>query len=104
MNAWIAYKGDQPIGYAIANASEFFFNDDMCAKLEILYVLPQFRGSWAAVRMVKTFEQWARLNRCVQLYVGVARLDVDEAKHIRKLFPRMKYNWCGSYYVKEIRR
>lgn len=100
-NAWIAYKGEEPIGYAVATSGRFFFNFDSQSKLELLFVMPQHRGSWAAVRLTKAFEEWSRLNGCLQMYVGVARLDADEAKHIRKLFPKLGYNWCGSYYVKE---
>src|SRR6478609_8526142 len=41
---WIAYKGEEPIGYAVGLTSRFFFNYDYQSKLELLYVLPQYRG------------------------------------------------------------
>lgn len=101
MNIWVAREDGNPIGYAVAYGSPYYFNFDMQAKLELVYVIPAKRGSWAMIKLVKAFEEWARLNGSVQLYVGVARLEKDEAKHIRKLFPRMGYEWCGSYYLKE---
>lgn len=101
INAWMAYQDGEPIGYAVAYCSSFFFNFENIAKLELLYVIPAKRGTWAAIRLVKAFEEWGRLNGSLQLYVGVARTDKDEAKKIRKLFPRMGYEWCGSYYLKE---
>jgi GNAT superfamily N-acetyltransferase len=100
-NIWVAREDDEPIGYAVAYCSPFYFNFDFVSKLELWYVIPAKRGSWAAIKLVKAFEEWARLNGSVQLYVGVARTDKDEARHIRALFPKLKYAWCGSYYLKE---
>jgi hypothetical protein len=100
-NIWVAREDGEPIGYAVAYCSPFYFNFDCVAKLELWYVIPAKRKSWAAVKLVKAFEEWGRLNRSVQLYVGVARTEVDEARHIRKLFPKLRYQWCGSYYLKE---
>lgn len=104
MNVWVLYKDEQPVGYAVGIMKEFFFNEDYSAQLEILHILPEHRGGWGAIKLVKCFEQWARAMGALQLYVGVARTDKDEAKHIRKLFPRLKYEWCGSYYLKETRQ
>lgn len=100
-NIWVARQDGEPIGYAVAYCSPFYFNWDFVSKLELWYVIPAKRGSWAAIKLVKAFEEWGRLNGSVQLYVGVARTDKDEARHIRALFPKLKYEWCGSYYLKE---
>jgi hypothetical protein len=100
-NIWVAREDNEPVGYAIAYCSPFYFNFDFVSKLELWYVIPAKRGSWAAIRLIKAFEEWGRLNGSVQLYVGVARTDKDEARHIRALFPKLRYDWCGSYYLKE---
>lgn len=100
-NIWVVREDDNPIGYAVAYCAPFFYNYEKQSKLELWFVIPAKRGSWAAVRLIRAYEEWARLNGCVQIYVGVARTDKDEAKHIRKLFPKLKYDWCGSYYLKE---
>lgn len=102
VNIWIAWNGDVPIGYAVGNNSPFFYSTDTAASLNLLYVLPAYRKGWAAVRLVKAFEEWARLNGAVRMTVGVERTDKDEAKRIRAVFPKMGYDWAGSYYLKEL--
>lgn len=101
MNIWLCYKDGEPVGYCVGVRSPYFFNNDSSTRTELLYVRPEYRGTYAAIKMVKAFEEWSRLLGALQLFVGVARLDQDEAKKIRKLFPRMGYQWAGSYYIKE---
>jgi len=100
-NIWIAWLDDKPVGYALAICSPYYWNFEHVAKMELWYVVPEARGTYAAVKLVKAFEEWARLNGSRELYVGIARTDADEAKHIRRLFPRLGYSWCGSSYLKE---
>ncbi len=101
-NLWLCYNKDgEAVGYGIGVRSDYFFNDDCSTKLELLYVAPAYRGTYAMLALVKVYEEWARLQGALQIYVGVARLDQDEAKKIRKLFPKLNYQWCGSYYLKE---
>jgi GNAT superfamily N-acetyltransferase len=100
-NIWIAWLDEKPIGYALAMCSSYYWNFEHVAKMDMWYVVPEARGTWAAIKLVKAFEEWARLNGSRELYVGIARTDADEAKHIRRLFPRLGYSWCGSNYLKE---
>lgn len=100
-NLWLAKQDGEPVGYAMACCAPFYFNFESVAKLDLLYIIPAMRGRWGAIKLVKAFEEWGRLNGSVQLYVGVARTDKDEARHIRRLFPKLGYEWVGSYYLKE---
>lgn len=100
-NLWLARQDDEPVGYALGQCCPYYFNYEYLAKLEMWYVIPAARKSWAALKLIKAFEEWGRLNGSRQLYVGVARTDQDEARHIRRLFPRLGYDWCGSNYIKE---
>ena len=101
LNVWIAYKDDEPIGYCVGRCIPYFFNNEKHGWLDIWYVAPKHRKGWAAIKLIKSFEEWSRLNGVLQIFAGVARSDKDEAKHIRKLFPKLSYEWCGSYYVKD---
>lgn len=100
-NVWIAYKDEKPIGYQVGTCLPYYFNDEVMGYSDIWYVLPEFRGTYAAIKLVKAFEEWCRLNGALQIINGVARTDEDAARHIRKLFPKMGYQWAGSYYIKE---
>lgn len=100
-NVWIAWKDEQPVGYGFGYCTPFMFNTEISAVLHLFYVVKEWRHSWAAVKIVKHFEKWARSNNAVQLSLGVERLDEDQAKHIRSLFPKLKYRWAGSFYIKE---
>lgn len=101
INLWVAREDGEPIGYSLAYCSPFYFNHDFMSRLDMWYVIPAKRGTWAAIKLVKAFEEWGRLNGSVQLFVSVARTDKDEARHIRRLFPKLGYEWVGSYYLKE---
>src|SRR5215207_4810421 len=50
---WIAYKDDKPVGFAHATLERMMFNTNMMTRLEFLYVVPEFRGSFVMVRLLE---------------------------------------------------
>jgi GNAT superfamily N-acetyltransferase len=99
-NAWLAKKGDEYIGYIFGYIDRYPHSWEPMAFMAYLYVAPAHRGTWTAIKLIKRFEEWARLAGVRYIYLGVARLQKDEAKHIRRLFPQLGYEWCGSNFVK----
>jgi GNAT superfamily N-acetyltransferase len=101
MNLWIAYDDNRPVGFILASSTRFVYAWDRCARQENLYVIPEKRGTITALKLIRAFEEWARLLGCLQVFLGVARDDNKaEAKKIGKIFNRIGYGFAGTYYVK----
>ena len=102
-NCWIAYAGEKPVGYLAATCVQNFYNWRLIATQQMWYVLPEFRGSRAGVRLVRAFEEWARERRCEAIYMGVehnvANAETERTAH---LIGRLGYSMRGTYAVKHI--
>lgn len=70
------------------------------ARDAILYVLPKYRGSTAALKLVKTFETWAK-NR------GASRIYLSQSTNIEPektalLYEKLGYKQVGALTCKEV--
>lgn len=102
--AWMLFKGERAIGYMVAHATPYYFCTAVSASTEVIFVDPEHRSWKAFAALMKAYDEWCDSIDAVQRFTGVARVDAEIAERMQKLFPRLGYNWCGSYYVKEIGR
>lgn len=60
------------VGFFMGFVSEFFFSRERLATEFLLYVIPQKRGSWAAIRLAHRFIEWAKATDAVEIQAGVS--------------------------------
>lgn len=88
------------VGFFVGFRAEHFFSDSTYASDLALYVDPPFRGSSAAVRLMATFEGWARHHGCAELRIGAAA-QINPAV-ADKLFKGLGFQPGGALYTKSI--
>lgn len=100
VNCFIAYEHNKPIGFLVGVASPAFHRKGIVAEQKLCYVIPNRRGSFAALRLVQAFERWARLQGSTQIFTGTA--NKRYAEKTSKFFEQIGYARVGSLHVKEI--
>lgn len=64
--------GGRLIGMALGFLVPYFFSAELYAADLVIYVAPENRGSSAALRLVKSFEDWAFGNGAREVVLGVS--------------------------------
>ena len=77
------------------------FNNGSLAVECFWYVMPEFRGSPLAIRLLHAFEAWAKEHSAK--FVAMIHLENLHAEKLRKLYDRMGYKKVETHYVKEIK-
>lgn len=94
-------KDDKYIGFMLAALCPYFFSSVECLASDLaLFVLPEERGGFAAVRLIKSYEEWAKLKGATEIYLGQST-----GIHIEKtdaLYTRLGYTKLGSNMKKRI--
>lgn len=70
--AVVAEHDGQLVGFMAGFICEHFFSPDRYASEMLWYVSPDWRGSSAAVRMVRAFEDWALTKNVLDVMTGVS--------------------------------
>ena len=96
---FIAERNGQVIGMAVAVLGEYFFSPARTATVQMLYVHPDARGSWAAIKLLRTLHKWAKQNDAHDLHVNVTT-GIDTARTDRFL-RTMGFRQTGGNYVFE---
>lgn len=92
----LAYSGDQPIGMICGGLSPYVFSRGSLVSDYAWYVLPEHRGSSAAIRMLKMLQKWATNKGATELYMGVTT-NVT-ADRTGKILQRMGFKHVGGNY------
>lgn len=93
----VAERAGAMIGYCHVAASEFLFSAEMGSTLQLLYVLPDKRGSLAAVKLLHAARRWARLAGAREILFGassgvaIARTD--------RMMRRLGFTVVGGNYM-----
>ena len=96
----VAERDQKIVGFFLGFRAEHFFSDATYASDLALYVDPPHRGSSAAVRLMATFEGWARHHRCAEMRIGAAA-QINPAVADR-LFKGLGFQPAGQLYTKTI--
>lgn len=100
VNCFIAYDGDEAIGFLVGVTSQAFHRKGVVAEQKLCYVSPNKRGSTAAMRLVRAFVGWAKLNGATQIFTGTA--NNRYAEKTSKLFEQLGFRRVGYTHVMEI--
>lgn len=91
-----AEAGDEVVGMLMGVAAPHFHAPELGASLLSWYVLPEHRGSLAAVKLLHGFRRWAQNLGAVRLYIGVTS-GIDIARTDR-LLRRLGFRQTGGNY------
>ncbi len=91
-----AEAGSEVVGMLMGVAAPHFHAPELGASLLSWYVLPEHRGSLAAVKLLHGFRRWARDRGAVRLYIGVTS-GIDVARTDR-LLRRLGFRQTGGNY------
>jgi GNAT superfamily N-acetyltransferase len=97
---FVAEHQSQIVGLMVGLSAENFFADSRYAADLALYVVPQHRGSTAAVRLVMAFIDWSKKRGCHEIRCGITT-GINDAIGA-KLYRRFGFEYGGSLYVKQI--
>jgi len=103
-NCWIVYSDDgKPAGYIAATIKRNFYSFRNIATQEMWYVLPEYRGTRAALMLIKELEEWALVHKCEQIFMGVEHNVADDMTiKISNLIERLGYARRGFYHIKRV--
>ena len=87
---------NEVVGMLMGVAAPHFHAPELGASLLSWYVLPEYRGSQAAIKLLHGFRRWARNRGAVRLYIGVTS-GIDVARTDR-LLRRLGFRPCGGNY------
>lgn len=97
---FVAERNDEIVGLMVGITGVNFFADTTYAADLALYVVPEHRGSTAAVRLIIEFSKWAQDIGCAEMRCGVTTGINDEVGG--KLYKRFGFEFGGTLYVKQI--
>ncbi len=98
----VLYKKDGIgfVGFFLGCLSVQYFGDDVIATDLAFYILPEFRASFAAIRMVRKFEEWAELHGAKEVYLGQSTgIDIGRTG---SFIEKLGYTHIGCLSKKEI--
>jgi GNAT superfamily N-acetyltransferase len=96
--AFLAIDNDKIVGFIAALSHEYFFSSRKTASDLGFYVLPEYRGSRAALKLVKSLEEWAKQMGASDLHLGqTTAVEIDKT---RQFYERLGYKTVGFNTVK----
>jgi len=82
-------------GFLIATWSEYAFTTGICVNQEVIYVRSENRGSRAAARLIRSFNEWADRLGAREVFTGIT--NGFKAERTARLFERFGYTPVGVY-------
>lgn len=95
---FVAIKKDQIVGFIAGVVVEQFLSLDLFACDIGVFVLPEFRGGSCFVRLVKTFENWAKEKGAQEIQLGVST-GVHPEQTVR-MYERLGYKMSSYGLIK----
>ena len=84
-------------GALVGLISELYMSHTVQATELAWFVSKDYRGKPASIRLVKTFEKWAKDKGAMQIGMG----DISGISTLEKLYTRLGYKIAESVYLKE---
>ena len=97
----LAIDNDKIVGFIAAILHEYFFSNRKRVSDLGFYVLPEYRGSRAAIKLVKSLETWAKQTGADDLHLGqTTAVDIDKT---RQFYERLGYKTVGFNTIKHLK-
>jgi GNAT superfamily N-acetyltransferase len=98
---FVAIEDDKIIGFISGIFSEYFFSNRKQVTDLGFFVLPEFRGSRTALKLVKSLETWATEMGADDLHLGqTTAIEMDKT---RQFYERIGYKTVGFNTVKHLK-
>lgn len=93
----LAERSDGTLAGLLAGyATEYFFCDAVVVQDRWFYVLPEYRGSSAAVKLLMAFRRWAESRNAEEMNINMSvAIDMER---FNKLMTHMGFKCCGSNF------
>lgn len=99
--AFLALENNQIVGFISGIVHEYFFSNRKRVSDLGFFVLPEYRGSRVALKLVKLLESWAIEKKAEELHLGqTTGLDIDKTK---RFYERLGFKTVGFNTVKHLR-
>jgi GNAT superfamily N-acetyltransferase len=97
----LAIDNDKIVGFIAAMVHEYFFSSRKRVSDLGFYVLPEHRGSRAAIKLVKSLETWAKQTGADDLHLGqTTAVEIDKT---RQFYERLGYKTVGFNTIKHLK-
>jgi len=90
---WVAEYRGRLIGFLAGEIVPYFFSRELLANQQLWYVLPKYRGSRAALLLVKEFESWAS-----DLGASEVCMATSSGPNYDSLMEKLGYRKTGGVY------
>ena len=97
---YLARNEGKSVGFIAAVKQRYFFSDRERVTDMGFYVLPEYRGTSAAIRLIRALEDWTKENNITDLYLGqTTSVDIEKTS---KFFNHLGYKTVGFNTVKHL--
>jgi GNAT superfamily N-acetyltransferase len=97
---FVAEVGGVVVGGMAGGITDQWFSDDLIAYDYSIFIEPARRSGITAVRLISTFEQWARIKGAKQLHMGIGTgINVEGTV---RLYQSCGLNHFGPLMMKEL--
>lgn len=86
------------VGFFVGFINEHWFGTDKVTCDLALYVIKEFRGSSAALRLMRAYEKWGFMAGASEVHIGTST-DINTNKNL-SLFQKMGYEIGGTFLRK----
>lgn len=98
MEIFVCEKDEQIAGAIVCLITEMYMSNIIVASDLAWFVSKEIRGTKAALRLLKTFEDWGRSKGAD--YLGMA--DIEGLNNLSKLYTKLGYSVTETTYLKEV--
>jgi len=99
--AFGAFDDSKLIGFITGMYHEYFFSSNKKVSDLGFYILPEYRGSRASIKLLKELENWAQSFGVEDLYLGqTTAVNIEKTQ---KFYERLGYKTVGFNTVKHLR-
>ena len=96
-----AFDDNKLIGFISGMHHEYFFSSKKKVSDLGFYILPEYRGSRASIKLIKELENWARSFNVDDIYLGqTTAVNIEKTQ---KFYERLGYKTVGFNTVKHLR-
>ena len=97
---YLAENEGKLVGFIAGMAQRYFFSLRERATDMGFYVLPNYRGGSAAVRLIGALEDWAKERGLAEIYIGqTTAVDIEKT---RRFYAHLGYKTVGFNTVKHL--
>lgn len=100
VRTFLAIRENKIIGFLAAVKSTYFFSTRKKISDIGFYVLPDFRGTSAAIKLIKALENWAKENGITDISIG--QTTAVEMEKTQQFYNKLGYKTVGYNTIKHL--